>query len=91
MDMLSRQEQGTHILARGGFSINLQQETIAALARCEFPERTSIEPERWHWVHGQVQLPAIIQSEAFNVQILSRYRRSYSMHDGQRCCRRIQR
>src|SRR4029079_12031823 len=33
------------------FSINLQQTTTAALARCEFPEKTPNEPDRWNWIH----------------------------------------
>ena len=55
MDMLSRQPQRMHLLARGAFSITLQQTTIAALARCEFPKKTPNEPDRWNWVHCQVR------------------------------------
>ncbi|MHB1037064.1 MAG: TRAFAC clade GTPase domain-containing protein [Pirellulales bacterium] len=57
MDMLSRQPEGIQLLARGAFSITLQQATIAALARCEFPEKTPSEPDRWNWVHCQVRAP----------------------------------
>lgn len=57
MDMLSRQHGGTHVLARGAFSITLQQMTTAALARCEFPEKTPNEPDRWNWVHCQIRVP----------------------------------
>lgn len=53
-DMLSRQHQGLQMLARGAFSITLQQTTMAALSRCEFPAKTPNEPERWNWVHCQV-------------------------------------
>jgi hypothetical protein len=53
-DMLSRQHQGLQMLARGAFSITLQQTAMAALARCEFPAKTPNEPERWNWVHCQV-------------------------------------
>lgn len=53
-DMLSRQEEPLQVLARGAFSIQLQQQTLAALARCEFPQKTPTEPDRWHWVHCQV-------------------------------------
>jgi hypothetical protein len=55
MDMLSRQPQNIQLLARGAFSINLQQTTIASLARCEFPRKTPNEPDRWNWVHCQVR------------------------------------
>lgn len=55
LDMLSRQAGDLQVLARGAFSINLQQTTVAALARCEFPAKTPNEPDRWNWVHCQLQ------------------------------------
>jgi hypothetical protein len=57
MDMLARQPQRLQMLARGAFSINLQQTTAAALARGEFPEKTPTEPDRWNWVHCQIRSP----------------------------------
>ncbi len=57
MDMLSRQPQRLQLLARGAFSITLQQTTLAALARCQFPEKTPNEPDRWNWVHCQIRRP----------------------------------
>jgi hypothetical protein len=57
IDMLSRQLTGIQVLARGAFSIRLQQHVIGALARCEFPSKTPNEPDRWNWVHCQVKLP----------------------------------
>ena len=56
-DMLSRQDEPLQVLARGAFSIQLQQQTLGALARCEFPQKTPTEPDRWHWVHCQVLRP----------------------------------
>jgi len=53
-DMLSRQDENMQLLARGAFSIRLQQTAMASLARCEFPQKTPNEPDRWHWVHCQV-------------------------------------
>jgi hypothetical protein len=55
MDMLSRQPEQVQLLARGAFSVTLQQMTVAALARCEFPAKTPSEPDRWNWVHCQVK------------------------------------
>lgn len=55
LDMLSRQPERLQILARGAFSITLQQTTIASLSRCEFPMKTPNEADRWNWVHCQVQ------------------------------------
>lgn len=57
MDMLSRQSEHMQLLARGAFSINLQQATVAALARCRFPDKTPNEPDRWNWVHCQIRRP----------------------------------
>ena len=53
-EMLSRQEDDMQLLARGAFSIRLQQQTMSALSRCEFPQKTPNEPDRWNWVHCQV-------------------------------------
>lgn len=55
MDMLSRRPKHVQLLARGAFSITLQQTTLAALGRCEFPEKTPNEPDRWNWVHCQIR------------------------------------
>ena len=45
MDVLSRLPQRLQIIARGAFSIGLQQATVSALASCEFPAKTGTEPE----------------------------------------------
>ena len=55
LDMLSRQNGDLQMLARGAFSITLQQITMAALSRCEFPTKTPNEPDRWNWVHCQLR------------------------------------
>jgi len=57
MDILSRRTDGLQLAARGAFSITLQQTTVAALARNEFPDKTPNEPDRWNWVHCQVRQP----------------------------------
>ena len=54
MDMLSRQPQRLEIVARGASSIGLQQTTVSALARCEFPAKTGREPECWNWMHCEI-------------------------------------
>ena len=53
-DILSRQHQGWQWLARGAFSVSLQQETLHALAECEFPSPTDTNAEAWNWVHCQI-------------------------------------
>jgi len=55
LDMLSRQPQQLQVLARGAFSIGLQQATVSALARCEFPAKTGTEPECWNWMHCEIR------------------------------------
>jgi hypothetical protein len=55
MDMLSRQPDRMQLLARGAFSINLQQVAVGSLARGAFPEKTPCEPDRWNWVHCQIR------------------------------------
>jgi hypothetical protein len=55
LDMLSRQSETLQASARGGFSVALQQLTLSALARGEFPAKTPNEPDRWNWVHFQLQ------------------------------------
>ncbi|MEX0936371.1 MAG: hypothetical protein WDZ59_00815 [Pirellulales bacterium] len=55
MDMLSRQTKPLQVLARGAFSISLQQRTAAALSQGDFPAKTPNEPDRWNWVHCQVR------------------------------------
>lgn len=54
LDMLSRQSDRLQVLARGAFSLTLQQTTVAAMDRCQFPSKTPNEPDRWNWVHCQV-------------------------------------
>ena len=54
MDMLSRRPQRLQIVARGPFSIGLQQTTVSAFARCEFPAKTGTEPECWNWMHCEI-------------------------------------
>jgi hypothetical protein len=57
LDMLSRMPDEMQIVARGAFSVTLQQHCVQSLARCEFPIKTSNEPERWNWAHCQVRRP----------------------------------
>jgi len=56
LDMLTRQNSRMQVLARGAFSITLQQRTMMALSQCRFPPKTPNEPDRWNWVHCQAQI-----------------------------------
>jgi len=53
-DILSRQRGSLQILARGAYSVSLQQQSMSALARREFPPSTPSEPDGWNWVHCEV-------------------------------------
>jgi hypothetical protein len=53
-DLLSRQNGPLQILARGAFSVSLQQQSMSALSRRQFPPPTPVDPEGWNWVHCEV-------------------------------------
>lgn len=55
IDMLSRGRNALQLLARGAFSVSLQQGSMGALGNCEFPDKTPNEPDRWNWIHCQVR------------------------------------
>ncbi len=76
MDMLSRQPHGFEIVARGASSIGLQETTVSALARCEFPAQTETQPECWNWMHCEIRC-----NEAEAVEELASLRRcSLALH-----------
>ncbi|TWT38093.1 hypothetical protein KOR34_30610 [Posidoniimonas corsicana] len=54
MDMLVRRVGGISACVCGPYSIGLQQATTTSLASGYYPDRTSLNPEDWHWVHCQV-------------------------------------
>jgi len=56
LDLLARRTSGIRALARGAFSVSLQQQAVESLSRCEFPGETSSDPDDWNWVHCQVHL-----------------------------------
>ena len=56
LHLLARRTRGVRALARGAFSVTLQQRTVESLASCQFPPATSIDSKEWNWVHCQVHL-----------------------------------
>jgi hypothetical protein len=56
-DILSQPNSPLPMLMRGAFSLSLQQNTVLALSAGKFPAKTPSEPERWNWIHSQVQVP----------------------------------
>ena len=55
MDMLSRRTSEMQLLARGAFSVSLQQQTLSAFACRQFPPSTPVDPADWMWVHCSVR------------------------------------
>lgn len=51
LDILTRQRDRSDVTTLGTSSVDLQQTTVAALTRGEFPEPTSRKPEDWTWAH----------------------------------------
>ena len=54
LDMLSKGTHGLVGLASNSFSVTVQQQTVAALEKRRFPEKTVVEAEDWQWVHCEV-------------------------------------
>jgi Double-GTPase 2 len=54
LDMLARGAGGLNGTAKGPFSLALHRNTILALERQRFPEKTPNEADRWDWVHCEV-------------------------------------
>lgn len=55
LDMLSK---GNHEISgqpNNSFSLAVQQETMAALERRRFPDKTVVESDEWNWVHCEVE------------------------------------
>lgn len=55
LDLLSRGVGGLHGVARGPFSLALHRNLMLALERQRFPAKTPSEPDRWHWVHCELE------------------------------------
>lgn len=55
LDMLSKGQQDISGQPNNSFSIAIQQETMTALERRRFPEKTPVELEEWNWVHCELQ------------------------------------
>jgi hypothetical protein len=54
LDLLSRGAGGLHGVAHGAFSLELHRNLMLALERQRFPAKTPTEPDRWQWVHCEV-------------------------------------
>lgn len=54
LDMLSKRADDFNAVPKGAYSINLQHNVISYLSRRQFPPKTSIEVDQWHWAYYQV-------------------------------------
>ncbi len=54
LDMLGKGSYGLVGLPGNAFSVSVQQQTMAALERRRFPDKTVCESEDWQWVHCEV-------------------------------------
>ncbi len=54
LDMLAQGTCSLRGLPNGPFSLAVQQETIRALEKQRFPEKTPSEADQWRWVHCEV-------------------------------------
>ncbi len=55
LDMLSRQREQMEFVTCDSSSVAIQQETVATLARGEFPLATDDQPENWKWAHCRLK------------------------------------
>ena len=51
LDMRSKGYDGIRGLPNGGFSLEIQDQTIKALEHRRFPQKTPSEPDKWKWIH----------------------------------------
>ncbi len=54
LDLLARGAGKLHGTAHGAFSLSLHRNLILALERQRFPAKTPVEPDRWQWVHCEI-------------------------------------
>ena len=65
LDMLSKRAQDFEAVPKGAYSVNLQHSVISYLGARQFPPKTAMEVDEWHWAYYQV----------------SRRKRSAKIHD----------
>lgn len=54
LDMLSKRAHGFNAIPKGAFSVDLQHTVITHLAARQFPPKTAMEADQWHWAYYQV-------------------------------------
>jgi len=54
LDMLSKHVDDYEAIPKGAYSVNLQHTVISYLAARQFPPKTAVEVDDWHWAYYQV-------------------------------------
>ena len=54
LDMLSKRADNFDAVPKGAYSVNLQHSVITYLSARQFPPKTAIEVDEWHWAYYQV-------------------------------------
>jgi len=54
LDMLSKKAEDYEAVPKGAYSVNLQHTVISYLAGRQFPPKTAVEADQWHWAYYQV-------------------------------------
>ncbi len=54
LDMLSKRADDFEAIPKGAYSVNLQHSVISYLGARQFPPKTAMEVDDWHWAYYQV-------------------------------------
>ncbi|MEK6675889.1 MAG: hypothetical protein AABZ47_09580 [Planctomycetota bacterium] len=54
LDMLSKRAEDFDSVPKGAYSVNLQHSVITHLSSRQFPPKTAMEVDQWHWAYYQV-------------------------------------
>ncbi|MFQ5413317.1 MAG: hypothetical protein ACE5E6_02555 [Phycisphaerae bacterium] len=57
LDMLSKRAEDFEAIPKGAYSVNLQHSVISYLSARQFPPKTAMEVDEWHWAYYQVTKP----------------------------------
>jgi hypothetical protein len=54
LDMLSKRADDYEAIPKGPYSVNLQHSVISYMGARQFPPKTAMEVDQWHWAYYQV-------------------------------------
>ncbi len=54
LDMLSKRAEDFEAIPKGAYSVNLQHTVISYLSTRQFPPKTAMEVDDWHWAYYQI-------------------------------------